>query len=140
MNDRACITGWGAAGAEKGTPSSADAIPSAADAMRGVWNAPPTLSGVARFTPSSFARTDAASTPSGVPAITTWPGALSFATQQASGAAVHASSACSVVAPSSAAMRPGCAFAAAWVSSARRAANRTPASSGTTPAAMSAVT
>ena len=45
--------------------------------------------------------------PSGVPAMTTCPGALSFATQHASGAAVHASAACSGVAPSSAAMRPG---------------------------------
>ena len=57
-----------------------------------------------------------------------------------SGAAVHASSACSRVAPSSAAMRPGCASAAAWVSSARRAAKRTPSSRGSAPAAMSAVT
>ena len=44
------------------------------------------------------------------------------------------------LAPSSAAIRPGCASAAACVSSARRAAKRTPASRGNTPAAMSAVT
>ena len=42
-----------------------------------------------------------------MPAITIWPGALSLAIQQASGAAAHASIACSSVAPSSAAMRPG---------------------------------
>ena len=52
----------------------------------------------------------------------------------------HAPSACSAVAPSSAAMRPGCASAAAWVSSARRAAKRTPSSKGRLPAAISAVT
>ena len=57
----------------------------AASCMSGVWNAPPTLSGVARRTPSSLARADAASRPSGVPAITTWPGALSLATQHAVG-------------------------------------------------------
>ena len=56
-----------------------------ASAMSGVWNAPPTLSGVTRRTPSSLARAEPASTPSGVPAITTWPGALSLATQHAVG-------------------------------------------------------
>ena len=35
------------------------------------------------MTPSSFARAEPSSSPSGVPAITTWPGALSFATQHA---------------------------------------------------------
>ena len=120
--------------------SSSTRSASAASRISGVWNAPPTFSAVARFTPSSLARAEPASTPSGVPAITTCPGALSFATQHASGAAVHASSACSTVAPSSAAMRPGCASAAACVSSARRAANRTPSSSESAPAAMRAVT
>ena len=41
-------------------------------------------------------------------------------TTTASGAAVHASRACSIVAPTNAAILPGCASAAAWVSSARR--------------------
>ena len=67
--------------------ASSAARPSAASRISGVWNAPPTFSGVARLTPSSLACAEPASTPSGVPAITTWPGALSFATQHASGAA-----------------------------------------------------
>ena len=60
--------------------------------MSGVWNAPPTGSAIARRTPSSFARAIAASRPSGVPASTICPGALSLASQHASGAAAHASS------------------------------------------------
>ena len=105
-------------GAANATDESSDGSASAASRISGVWNAPPTLSGVTRFTPSSLARAPAASTPSGVPAITTCPGALSLATQHASGAAVHASDACSGVAPSSAAIFPGWASAACCVSSA----------------------
>ena len=77
----------GAVAALNWTSRNADTIPVAAYAICGVWNAPPTLSAVTRRTPSSFAREDAASSPSAVPAITTCPGALSLAIQHATGAA-----------------------------------------------------
>ena len=107
--------------------------------MSGVWKAPPTSSARTRRTPASGAASVARSTPSAVPAITTWPGALRFASQQASGAASHAVWACSSVAPRKAAMRPGLASLAAWVASARATASRRPASRSTAPAAISAV-
>ncbi len=73
--------------------------------------------------------------------MTTWPGALSLATQHAVGRGrARVFGLLAGDAPSSAAMRPGCASAAACVSSARRAAKRTPSSRSSTPAAMSAVT
>ncbi len=47
------------------TVGNSSASPTLASCISGVWNAPPTFSGVTRFTPSSFARADAASRPSG---------------------------------------------------------------------------
>ncbi len=44
---------------------------SRAGAMKAVWNAPETWSGITRLAPSDLAWTPALSTPSGEPAITT---------------------------------------------------------------------
>ena len=44
--------------------------------MNGVWKAPDTCSGITFLAPSSLAWPVAAATPSGEPAMTTWPGAL----------------------------------------------------------------
>ena len=54
---------------------------SRAGAMNGVWNAPETCSGMTFLAPSSLTCAVAAATPSGEPAMTTWPGALKLATQ-----------------------------------------------------------
>ena len=117
------------------------ARPAVASGISGVWNAPPTLSGgdpahaeLLRAGRAGCERRRGCRRSRPDRARCRW------RPSTPSGAAVHASSACSGVAPSSAAILPGWASAAAWVSSARRAANRTPASSGRTPAAMSAVT
>ena len=115
--------------------------PSRAELMSGVWNAPPTLRRRRAAHPDLLGPGDGnARHLRACPRSRPGPGALSLATHAPSGAAAHASAACSMVAPKSAAIRPGCASAAAWVSSARRAANRTPSSRSSTPAAMSAVT
>src|SRR5438105_1839075 len=80
----------GAVGVLNVTEARSAGSASAASRINGVWNAPPTFNGVTRLTPISLARSEPAATPSGVPAITTCPGALSLATQHASGAAEHA--------------------------------------------------
>ena len=127
--------------ATEGHVGSTAARPSAASCISGVWNAPPTLNGVARFTPSSLAWAERRVEPFGRARDHDLPGRVVVGDPARVGrGACTRSSACSTVAPSSAAMRPGCASAAACVSSARRAANRTPSSRGSAPDAMSAVT
>ena len=54
--------------------------------MNGVWKAPDTCSGMTFLAPSSLAWTEAAATPDGDPAITTWPGALKLATHTSASA------------------------------------------------------
>src|SRR5690606_26641369 len=80
----------------------------------------------------------AASSPACVPAMTTWPGALSFATQTPSSPS-QTRSATSTSAPTRAAMPPGLASADACESRARSAASRNPSARSTAPEAMRAV-
>ena len=100
--------------------------PSAASFMSGVWNAAATSSGMTLRMPASFAASVASARPSGVPAMTIWPGALMLATQHESGVPATAAAAWSSVAPRRAAMTPGLWSAASWVTAARLAATCRP--------------
>ncbi len=70
----------GTRGARRGAASTTTAKAAAASAMSGEWKAPLTLSGTTRRAPAARARAPAAATASSVPLMTTWPGALRFAT------------------------------------------------------------
>ena len=96
--------------------------------MNGVWNAPLTGSGMTRLAPSSLAFAPAASTPSGEPAMTTWPGALKLATQTSSSARLQATSTWSSSRPRTAAIVPGLSMPASCMASARSTTRRTPSS------------
>ena len=112
---------------------------SRADVMNGVWNAPDTCSDMTRFAPSSFAWAAAASTPSGEPAITTWPGALKFATQTSASARSHATPTWSSSRPRTAAIVPGRSRPASCIAAARSDTSCTPSSKPRAPVAVSAV-
>ncbi len=101
---------------------------SRAGAMNGVWNAPDTCSGMTFFAPSSLATAVAAATPSGEPAMTTWPGALKLATHTSLSARRQAISTRSSSSPSTAAIVPGWSVPAWYIASARSTTRRTPSS------------
>ena len=109
---------------------------SAAGAISGVWNAPPTARDRVRRMPTPLAAAATASRPAGVPPTTIWPGALRLASHAAPSEAAQAASAWSASAPRRASMPPGCASAARCVASARAAARRTPSSKLTAPLAI----
>ena len=111
---------------------------SRAGAMNGVWNAPPTGSGMTFLAPSSLAAADARPTPSGDPAMTTWPGALKLATHASPSARRQATSQSSSSRPSTAAIVPGLSSAAACMASPRSTTVRTPSSNDSAPVAVSA--
>ena len=66
----------GRSGARRSASASAERRRSRAGAMNGVWNAPLTVIPSTFLAPRSLAAAEAPSTPSGEPAMTTWPGAL----------------------------------------------------------------
>ena len=94
--------------------------------MNGVWNAPPTGSGITLRAPSSLAMAPASAMASGSPAITTWPAPLRLATQTSPVARRQASATTSSSAPRMAAIVPGRASAAACMAAPRSVTRRTP--------------
>ena len=101
---------------------------SRAGVMNGVWKAPDTGSGITFLAPSSLATMPAATTPSGEPAMTTWPGALKLATHTSLSARRQATSTWSSSRPSTAAIVPGFSMPASCIASARSLTRRTPSS------------
>ena len=125
----------GKEGAATSTSAIAAASASAAGAMSGVWNAPETSSVRARA-PISPARRSTSASASFVPATTTWPGALSFATWAPHSSASRATSAAS--ARSIAIMPLGVVVEAVAIAAARTSTSRSPSSKRSAPAATSA--
>ena len=108
--------------------ASAAARRSAAGAMNGVWNAPPTASGRTLRAPSSLAMAVASAMASASPAITTCPAPLLLATHTSPAACSQAAATTSSSAPRTAAMVPGRPSAAACMAAPRSVTRRTPSS------------
>ena len=86
----------------------------------------------------SFATSEAASTPEGEPAITTWPGALKLATHTSSSTRWQALSTRSSSKPRMAAIVPSCASAHTCIASPRSETSKTASSKSRHPDAVSA--
>ena len=110
-----------------------------AEAMNGVWNAPPTASGDSRRAPSSRAIEPARDTDSASPAITVSSALFMLATHTSPSARRQAMSTVSESQPATTVITPGLASAAACMASPRSATSFTDSSKPMIPAAASDV-